>query len=109
MNNCNRYDFTGECGPATGCDGFALGGVYAVCPDKLRVELQLQLPESYEMSESGGFALGWGIGHTEEKIGSYLAAYTKQAVTSRWDWQSMSLSAPVSVAQVAADPRKAFS
>ena len=66
------------------------------------------MPESYEVEGSGGFALGWSIGYAEEKVGSYVAAYGKKTFRNGWDWRSMSVSAPISVEEVAADPKKAF-
>jgi len=62
------------------------------------------VPESFELEGSKGFALGWGIENAEEKVGAYMAAYRKKGPINRWGWGPMSVSAPISVAEMSADP-----
>ena len=117
-SQCTSYGFEGGdmCQTGSRCEGYSLNGVYRICEDnsayKLHVDLKLTAPGDFEIDQHRGFALGWGIGYEEEdKIGAYIAMYAKKGrgTATKWDWGTMSVTSPFSVAGLAANPKRAFS
>jgi hypothetical protein len=63
--------------------------------------MNLTAPVDFDLEQHKGFALGWGVGYEEEdKVGAYIAMYAKtnKGQTSKWDWGTMSVTSPFSIA-----------
>jgi hypothetical protein len=110
------FDGGDMCAEGSSCEGYTLGGAYRVCEEnsafKLHVDMELTAPADFDLEQHRGFALGWGVQYEDEdKVGAYIAMYAKtnKNQASKWDWGTMSVTSPFSVAEVAANPKMAFS
>lgn len=102
-------------------DGYTLSGTYFVCKVEediynLRFNLTFTTADDFSVwdkwnvnAEDEGFKMGWGLSYEgEKKVGAYIAHYQKTGNPAEWSWNTMGVTAPVSLAETVASPGTAF-